>query len=84
MSVCDLNSAVLQIQRATKQLQDRWFETQEAWNDPVSREFQSKYLEPILPELRLTINAAHELMEQFDRGERACRDPNGANRTDDQ
>ena len=76
MSVCDLNSALIQIQRATKQLQDHWFTTQATWNDAVSREFQSTHLEPILPELRITINAAHELSELFDKGEKACRDPN--------
>lgn len=75
MSVCDLNSALIQIQRATKQLQDRWFTTKETWNDPVSREFQETHLEPILPELRITINAAHELAELFDKGEKSCRDP---------
>jgi hypothetical protein len=75
MSVCDLTSASLQMQRATKQLQERWHEAQQSWNDAVSREFQAKYLEPILPELRLTMSAAQELSELLTRAEQFCRDP---------
>ena len=75
MNLCDLSSASLQIQRATKHLQQRWYETQEKWNDPVSREFQAKFLDPILPELRITISAAQELSEVLDRAEQFCRDP---------
>lgn len=76
MPVCDLNSAAMQIQRATKQLQERWHETQETWNDPVSKEFQAKFLEPILPELRIALTAAQELSELLNRAEQFCRDPN--------
>ena len=75
MTLCDLSSASLQIQRATKHLQQRWYETQEAWNDPVSREFQANYLDPILPELRITMSAAAELSELLERAEQFCRDP---------
>lgn len=75
MTLCDLSSASLQIQRATKQLQQRWYETQETWNDPVSREFQAKFLDPILPEFRITLSAAQELSELLNRAEQFCRDP---------
>ncbi len=74
MTICDLVTSMSHIQRATKRLEERWQETREVWNDAVSKEFQEKYLEPIVPELRITFAAIQELTELFAKAEKQCRD----------
>jgi hypothetical protein len=63
-----------QIQRATKRLEERWQETREVWSDSVSKDFQEKHLEPIVPELRITFAAIQELTDLFSKAEKQCRD----------
>ena len=60
--------------RATKQLREVWQETKESWDDGVSREFEEKYLNPLIPHLRLTTTAIHEMNELLRDAERACED----------
>ena len=62
----DLITPSTRLQRATKKLQDRWLATKEEWDDAVSKRFQEKHLEPILPQLQLTLGGIHELMKVLD------------------
>ena len=62
----DLITPSTRLQRATKKLQDRWNTTKEVWDDGVSKRFEEKHLEPILPQLRLTLSGIHQLMEVLD------------------
>ncbi len=41
MSICDLSSSVGRLQRATKELRDKWQETRLHWNDQTAAEFES-------------------------------------------
>lgn len=62
----DLITPSTRLQRATKKVQDKWLLTREAWKDNVSDRFQEKYLDPIVPQMQLTLNAIHELMQVLD------------------
>ena len=70
----DLTTPVTRLQRATKKLQDRWQATQVEWNDGVSQQFQEKYLDPIVPQMQLTISAIHELTQVLNQAVAATRD----------
>ena len=63
---CDLITPATRLQRATKRVQDRWIETVEAWDDSISRKFQERYLDPIVPRMQLTLAAIHELLQVLD------------------
>ena len=63
---CDLITPATRIQRATKRLLDRWRETSAEWDDVVSRKFQERYLDPIIPQMQLTLAAIHELANVLD------------------
>jgi hypothetical protein len=74
MRICDLTTSATQLQRAHKHLHDRWAATKELWNDPVSRDFEEKHLQPIFPQIQLTLAAIQKLAEILDDAERDCRD----------
>lgn len=61
----ELSSSLQRLKRATSKLQDQWSETKVGWNDETARQFESQYLEPILPELRLLLAASAELEDMF-------------------
>ena len=52
MRICDLQSGLGRLQRETKSLQEKWAETRVSWRDQTCREFEQKYLEPLMPELK--------------------------------
>ena len=62
----DLITPSTRLQRATKKVQDKWMLTRERWNDSVCDRFQEKYLDPIVPQMHLTLSAIHELMQVLD------------------
>jgi len=74
MALCDLNSSIVRLERATKRLRDQWIETKEAWDDSVSRDFEREYLEPLLPHVKLAMTSIHRLAEVFTEAEQECRD----------
>ena len=74
MSICDLGSSITRIQRATKELRDKWQETRQYWNDQTAAEFEATHLDSIIPQLRLLAAELSELRETYDRGEKECRD----------
>ena len=70
----DLITPSTRLQRATKKVQDRWLTTKEHWDDAVSKRFQEKHLEPIVPQLQLTLAGIHDLMQVLDEAVAATRD----------
>ena len=74
MKICDLITSANRLQKATQRLVDRWTETEEVWDDAVSREFKEKFVAPIPVQVQLTMAAIHQLAEVLDEAERACRD----------
>ncbi|MDA0659631.1 MAG: hypothetical protein O2931_06380 [Planctomycetota bacterium] len=76
MRTSQLNDAIGRLERATHRLREAWIDTRKAWDDTVAEDFEVRHLEPILPQCRYTVNAIHQLMNTFDKVERACSDPN--------
>lgn len=75
MKICDLQSHVGRLQRETKRLRDRWEQTRQSWQDIAAKEFEEKYLAPLMPTLQLTLAAVYELAESIERAEHDCGDP---------
>lgn len=61
----ELASSLQRLKRATRDLQDHWAAAKRSWRDQTARDFESQYLEPILPQLRLVLAASAELEELF-------------------
>lgn len=72
--ICDLKSSVTRLQKSARRIQERWMATKEHWDDPVSREFEEEYLQPIVPQIKLALAAVHEMAEVLDNAERECDD----------
>ncbi|HMP15805.1 MAG TPA: hypothetical protein PKD72_02180 [Gemmatales bacterium] len=51
----------VQLQDALKKLLARWEETCQVWNDPVRVEFEKKYIEPLLYQMKTTMQAQDDL-----------------------
>lgn len=71
----ELLSGMQRLKRATSDLQRQWTETRSQWNDQAAQEFEAKYLESMLPALRLVIAATSELDEAYRKAIAACQDP---------
>lgn len=74
MKICDLVSGVGRLRRSTAKLKEAWLEAKEHWNDKASNEFEKKYLQPIPPQLTLTVAAVHKLAGVLEQAERDCED----------
>jgi len=74
MRVCDFQTSIGQLQRQTKQLRDKWSETKVQWKDKAARDFEQKYLDPLIPNLKLTLAAVYELAECVEDAEKECGD----------
>jgi hypothetical protein len=70
----ELISGMQRLKRATRDLQTAWTETQAVWNDAASRDFQQRYLDPILPTLRRVLAATSEMDDTYRRAIAECTD----------
>lgn len=62
----DLITPANRLQKATKKIQEKWLVATNEWDDNVSKRFQEKYLNPIVPQMQLTLGAIHELTKVLD------------------
>jgi hypothetical protein len=74
MRICDLHSGAIRLTRAAKSLRDQWLDTKDHWNDQNRRDFERNHLEPIAPEITLTLAAIQRLSELLEQAERECSD----------
>jgi hypothetical protein len=74
MRICDLNTGAIRLTRAAKKLRDQWLATQEHWSDQNQRDFERNHLNPIAPEITLTLAAVQRLAEVLEQAERECSD----------
>ena len=70
----DLITPITRLQRSTKKIQEKWLAANEEWDDKVSKRFQERYLDPVVPQLQLTVGAIHELMKVLDEAVAETRD----------
>jgi hypothetical protein len=70
----DLQSSITRLQKAARRINDRWAEAKDQWDDPVSRDFEEEYLWTILPQIKLSIAAIHEMSQLLQDAHRECED----------
>jgi len=57
MRKCDLATSAVRVQRAWKKLEEVWQDASDEWNDAVSRRFLEHHLEPMIPDVKLSLDA---------------------------
>ncbi len=72
MRKCDLTTGAGRIRHALEQLETVWNENSVAWNDAVSRNFQERHLEPMVPRLKLALDAIGRMGLLINEVERDC------------
>jgi hypothetical protein len=72
MRKCDLSTGVGRIRHSLEQLELVWNESSANWNDVVSRNFQEHHLEPMLPRIKLALDAISRMSLLINEAERDC------------
>jgi hypothetical protein len=60
------------LQGALKDLRARWEQTKAKWDDPMSREFEKRYLAPLEPRVRNTLAAMEKMDSVLVQAKRDC------------
>ncbi|MEX0655389.1 MAG: hypothetical protein WD534_12380 [Phycisphaeraceae bacterium] len=60
------------LHEAFKQLTRQWQQTQRDWQDPASRAFEKKYLQPLESDVRMAGTAMGRMSELLQRARREC------------
>lgn len=72
MKPADLTSGAGRLQDAMKTLKLRWEETKTVWSDVRQIEFEANYLEPLDPQVRLTLDRLRRLSQVFTQAYQEC------------
>ena len=72
MKTWDLTTGAAKLADAIESLQVAWASAAEHWDDEASRKFKDRYLDPLQPKTRRTLDAVHRLAEVLGRAEREC------------
>jgi hypothetical protein len=70
MKKCDLMTSASRIRHALENLETVWQQSADQWDDVVSREFAERQLEPMIPKLKMALDAIahmHGLMSEVQR-----------------
>jgi hypothetical protein len=72
MRKCDLATGAARIRDALEKVEIAWSEVSDEWNDAVSRRFREQHLDPIVPRLKLGLDAISRMGLLIDEVERDC------------
>jgi hypothetical protein len=72
MKKCDLSNGAARIRNALENLQFVWSEVSGEWEDAVSRRFLEQHLEPMIPRVKLGLDAISRMGLLMDEVERDC------------
>ncbi len=72
MRKCDLSTGAGRIRHSLEQLETVWNESGAEWNDAVSQSFQERHLEPMIPRLKLALDAIGRMSLMIGEVERDC------------
>ena len=67
-----LNVAQVKLGQAMKELVVHWENTTDVWNDPVAKDFQRYYLEPIEPSVRSALVGMRHMMQLVHQVRQEC------------
>ncbi len=70
----DIGAGAGRLQDAVKNIGLRWEETKEVWNDVRSAEFEATYMEPIDPQVRMTLDKLRKLSQVFHQAYQECKE----------
>ncbi|HEV3003213.1 MAG TPA: hypothetical protein VGX78_02085 [Pirellulales bacterium] len=68
----DLTSGIGRMGDAMKTIHMRWDETKEVWTDQRSEDFEATYMEPLDPQVRVTIDKLRRLAQVFTQACQEC------------
>jgi hypothetical protein len=74
MTICDLSTGLILLQRGTKKLREVWSETKEHWTDKTSSDFENEHLQTMIAHVTITASAVQRLAEALQKAEQACGD----------
>jgi hypothetical protein len=72
MRKCDLATGAARIRSALESLETAWNQASSEWNDGVSRRFREHHLDPMLPRVKLALDAISRMTQVMDEVERDC------------
>ena len=72
MKTGDLTSGPARLFKAWQKLSAQWEETKLHWHDPVSQQFEQKYLAEWEPQIVTTLERMRALAGQLNSAEREC------------
>ena len=72
MRKIDLYSGGTQIRKALEHLDETWQQANQEWDDVVSQKFAELHLEPLIPEVKLALDAVSRMQILFDQAQRDC------------
>ncbi|HEY2412245.1 MAG TPA: hypothetical protein VGI40_08385 [Pirellulaceae bacterium] len=73
--ICNLGDGLSQLTHAVADLNLRWTEAKQHWNDSTSHEFEQEYINPIQAQMQLLLTAAQVLAATADKAARELSDP---------
>ena len=68
----DLSTSAARLRKATEDLQIAWQETAEQWQDEVSLVFCERYLEPLGPATKMSLEAIGRMRQLMNQIQREC------------
>jgi hypothetical protein len=72
MRKCDLATGAARIRHALANIEVVWSDASQDWNDAVSRRFREQHLDPLVPRLKLALDAISRMGLLIDEVERDC------------
>jgi hypothetical protein len=66
----DLSSGAAKMALSLKQLDIKWESAKETWNDATSKAFHKEHIEPLMPDVKQTLEAVGRLAEVLARAAR--------------
>jgi len=73
----DLSSGASKLALAYKQLELKWGAATDSWHDATAKAFHKEHIEPLMPEVKQTLEAIGRLAEVLSRAARDIADEGG-------
>ena len=74
MRICDMNSGTMRLAKAAKRLREQWESTRPSWTDQNAVDFERDVLQPLSPQITLTLAVVHRMAQLLEQAERECWD----------
>jgi len=74
MGIGNLSTGAAQLHEALDKLEMAWAETASYWHDSNSKNIEEKFLAPLIPEMRSTMNAIGKMSQVLRQAERELED----------